>query len=86
MILRASVNTASSCAGVTVRKKSRSPPAEKALPAPVKTTASTVVSAAISPKTVDSSRCNTSFTAFSDCGRLMVTVNTAPARVNRSVL
>ncbi|MNN55994.1 hypothetical protein D3C81_1709010 [compost metagenome] len=82
MILRASTNRRSRSSCGMPWNHARSPPAEKARPAPVSTTASTLLSWAMSANTRDSSVCMSALVAFSDSGWLSVTVSTRPSWLN----
>ncbi|MNR62558.1 hypothetical protein D3C85_1846200 [compost metagenome] len=60
----------------------RSPPAQKARPAPVSTTASTLLSWAMSANTRDSSVCSSELVALRVSGWFRVTVSTRPSWLN----
>ncbi len=64
--------------------QSKSPPAQKVLPAPVKITTRASRSAESLRHTFASAQCRAGFTAFSCSGRLMVTIRTGPSEVTTS--
>ena len=86
MMLRASVKRRSASAAVMSWNQSMSPPAQKARPAPVTTTARASASRAISANTRASSVCIRASIALSRSGRLKSRVRTGPERRSSSVL